>query len=140
MIFSQILFNFFDPNYECFAKCHPFCSHIFDYSCLWRRLIAIEEVRNYSMEKSYRPTSKTFSKMAGGRMHSLYPSSYPLDPPLAIGYKNHQKSLTYFSHLIGIISFVLFLLKGRVTRGGSGGGHGTMRPPKYASDSTPSIS
>ena len=43
------------------------------------------------MEKLY--TSKTFSKMAGGRMHTSHPT--PLDPPLAISYKNHQKSLTY---------------------------------------------
>ena len=37
------------------------------------------------MEKLY--TSKTFSKMAGERMHTSHPT--PLDPPLAICYKNH---------------------------------------------------
>ena len=47
------------------------------------------------MEKFY--TSKTFSKMAGGRLHT--PHSIPLDPPLAISYRDHQKSLVYFSHL-----------------------------------------
>ena len=30
-------------------------------------------------------------------MHTLHPT--PLDPPLAISYRNHQKSLAYFSHL-----------------------------------------
>ena len=47
------------------------------------------------MEKLY--ISKTFSKMAGGRMHTPHPT--PLNPPLAISYKNHQKTLAYFSHL-----------------------------------------
>ena len=44
-IFKQILFTFFDPNSECFAKYDAFCSHIFDYASL--RRIAIEEVRHY---------------------------------------------------------------------------------------------
>ena len=30
-------------------------------------------------------------------------STYPLDPPLAICYKNHQNSLAYFSHLAPLI-------------------------------------
>ena len=34
------------------------------------------------MEKLY--TSKTFLKMAGGRIHTPHPT--PLDPPLAISY------------------------------------------------------
>ena len=59
------------------------------------RLIAIKEVR--IMGKLY--TSKTLSKIAGGRMHTPYP--IPLDPPLAISYKNHQQNLAYFSHLRG---------------------------------------
>ena len=41
----------------------------------------------------------------------------PLDLPLAIGYRNHQKSLTYFSHLALLVLF--FLLKGRVKKGGA---------------------
>ena len=45
MIFSQILFKFFDPNSECYVKYDAFYSHVFDYACIWR--IAIEEVRNY---------------------------------------------------------------------------------------------
>ena len=57
------MFKFFDRNSECFAKYDTFCSHIFNYACLRRkRLIVIEEVRNY--RKLY--TSKTFLKMAGG--------------------------------------------------------------------------
>ena len=34
--------------------------------------------------------------MADGWMHTLI---LPLDPPLAVSYRNHQKSLAYFSHL-----------------------------------------
>ena len=66
------------------------------------------------MEKLY--TSKAFLKMAGGRMHAPHPTS------LAISYKNHQKSLAYFSHLAPLILF--FLLKGKVKREG----HSTMPP------------
>ena len=32
--FHQILFDYFDPNSECFAKYDAFCLHIFDYACL----------------------------------------------------------------------------------------------------------
>ena len=35
----------------------------------------------------------------------IYPLSYPLDPLLAIRYRNHQKSLAYFSHLAPLILF-----------------------------------
>ena len=68
-------------------------------------------------------TSKTFSKTAGGRMHTPHPT--PLDPPLAISYKNHQKSLEYFSHLAPLILF--FFTKRQNQKGG---GHGTMSSPK----------
>ena len=34
-----------------------------------------------------------------GWLEDLYPSSYSLDPPLAISYRNHQNSLAYFNHL-----------------------------------------
>ena len=37
IIFTQILFQFFDPNSECFAKYDAFCPHIFDYACLSRK-------------------------------------------------------------------------------------------------------
>ena len=53
------------------------------------------------MEKLY--TSKTVLKMAGGKMYTPHPT--PLDPPLAISYTNHQKSLAYFSHLASLILF-----------------------------------
>ena len=62
------------------------------------------------MEKLH--ASKTFMKMSGGRMHT------PDLTLLAISYKNHQKSLAYFSHLAPLILF--FLLKGRVKGGGRG--------------------
>ena len=59
---------------------------------------AIEEVRKY--EKTV--YIKNVLKMAGERMHT------PLDPPLAMSYRNHQiKSLAYFSH-VAPFSFVLF--------------------------------
>ena len=68
------------------------------------------------MEKLY--TSKTFLKMAGGK--DAYPSSYPL----AISYRNHQKSLAYFSHLAPLILF--FFTKRQSQK--EGVGYGTMPP------------
>ena len=59
--------------------------------------------------------------MGGGRMHTLH--STPMDPPLAISYRNYQNNLAYFSDLAPLALF--FLLKGRV----KGVGHGTMAPP-----------
>ena len=47
IILRQILFKFFDPDSECFAKYDAFGAHIFDYACLRRRLFALEEVRSY---------------------------------------------------------------------------------------------
>ena len=75
------------------------------------------------MEKLY--TSYTFLKMAGGKMHTPYPIS--LYPPPAICYRNHQKSLAYFSHLAPLI--LCFLLKGRVRRGGEGALLNAPSPP-----------
>ena len=72
------------------------------------------------MENFY--TSKTFLKMASGRMQL----HAPLDPPLAISYRNHQKSLVYFSHLAPLILF--FFTKRRSQKRG----HGTMPPLRYA--------
>ena len=54
------------------------------------------------MKKLYR--SKTFLKMAGGRMDTPHPT--PPDPPLAVSCGTHQKSLVYFSHLAPLV--VLF--------------------------------
>ena len=83
------------------------------------------------MEKLY--TSKTFSKMAGGRRHTSHPT--PLDPLLAISYKNHQKNLEYFSHLAPLI---LFFTKKQSQKGRGGGWHNA--PPKYGPDITPFVS
>ena len=85
----------------------------FDYARLRRiRLIAIEEVRNHGkilyIENIYE----------NGWLQNAYPSSIPLDPPLAISYTNHQKGLAYFSYLVSLILFSL--LKGRVKKGGGG--------------------
>ena len=62
-------------------------------------------------------------------MHTSHPT--PLDAPLAISYRNHQKSLAYFSHLAPLVLF-FFTKRHRVKMGG-GRGHSTMdHPPKYA--------
>ena len=70
------------------------------------------------MEKLY--TSKALLKIAGGKMHTPHPT--PLDPPLAISYKNLQKSLVYFSHLVPLILF--FFTKKQSQKGE----HGPMLP------------
>ena len=75
------------------------------------------------MEKLY--TSKAFLKMAGGRMHVLHPSS--LDPLLAISYRNHQKSLAYFSHSAPLI---LFFFSKKLSQ--KGGMAQCSPPPKCA--------
>ena len=64
------------------------------------------------MEKLY--TSKTFLRMAGGLMHTPHPT--PLDPPLAIRCRNHQKSMAYFSYLAPSVLF--FFTKGQSQKGG----------------------
>ena len=71
------------------------------------------------MEKLY--ASKSFLKMAGGRMHTSHPTS--LDPPLAISCRNHQKSLVYFSHLASLILFFFTKKQSQKEE------HGTMLPP-----------
>ena len=71
------------------------------------------------MEKLY--TTKTFLKMAGGRMHIAYSS--PCPPVSAPGHKLQKalKELAYFSHLAPLLLF--FLLKDRVRKGRE---HGPM--------------
>ena len=63
------------------------------------------------MEKLY--TSKTCLKMAG-RMHTPHPTL--LDPPLAISYRNHYKSMAYFSHLAPLA--LSFFTKKQSQKGG----------------------
>ena len=74
------------------------------------------------MEKLYALT--TFLKMADGRMHISHP--IPLDPPLAISYGKHQKSLAYFNHLA--CSFLRKKVLFFFTKRRSKRGHGTMAP------------
>ena len=103
-----------------------FCSCIFDYANMRAedvRLIANEEIRNYGKLC----TSKTFLKTAGGKMHTFYPN--PLSPLLAIIYRNHQKSLTYFSHLAPLI---LFFFTKRQSQIGRAWHNAHPYPPKYA--------
>ena len=79
------------------------------------------------MEKLYKPTSQTFLKMAGARMHTPHPIL--LDLSLAINYRNYEKSLAYFSHLGPLVLF--FFTKRQSQKVGER--HATMLPPpKYA--------
>ena len=66
--------------------------------------------------------SKKFLKMAGGRMHLPHPTPSGFAP----GHKLQKPSKeSGIFQSLGTITFVLFLLKGRVKKGG---GHGTMPP------------
>ena len=69
------------------------------------------------MEKLY--SLKTFLKMAGGRMHT--PHLNPVHPPMAISYRNHQKSLAYFSHFAPLTLF--FFMKRQNQKGGGRAWH-----------------
>ena len=84
-------------------------------------------VRTFLTQQEKLHTSKTFLKMASGRMHT--PHLTPLDPPLAISYTNHQKSLAYFSNLTPLILF-LFTKKQSKKRGPL---HNAQPPPKIRS-------
>ena len=53
--------------------------------------------------------------MASGRMHIPHPT--PLNPTLAVSYRKHQKSLTYFSHLAPLV--LLFFTKRQSQKGGA---------------------
>ena len=74
------------------------------------RLIANEEVGNYGKIVYI----KNFFQNAWWRKHIPHPT--PLDPPLAINYKNHQKSLAYFSYWASLVLF--FFTKRRSQKGG----------------------
>ena len=86
------------------------------------RLIVIEEVRNYGKILYIKSTFEN------GWWENAYPSSYPLDPPLAISYRNHQKSLVYFSNLTPLILF--YFTKKQSYKGGMAQ---CFPPPKYVS-------
>ena len=77
------------------------------------------------MKKLY--TSKTFSKRLVGRGIPLI--LRPLGPPLAISYKNHQKSLAYFSHMAPFILLFFTKRQSQEERTGGGGGRMAQRPP-----------
>ena len=112
--FTQILFRFFDSNFECFAKYDAFCSLIFDYTCLRRKAYCYG--RGSKLCKTV--CTKTLMKMAGGRMYTPHP--IPQDLPEAISCRNHQKSLAYFNHLT---PFVLFLFTKKQSQRGGGAWH-----------------
>ena len=91
-------------NSECFAKYDACCAHIFDYACLRPKDVRLIPPRKRFEIMKKLHTSKTFLKIAGGRMHTPHPN--PLDPPLAISCRNHQKSLAYFGNFAPIILFL----------------------------------
>ena len=62
--------------------------------------------------------------MAGVRMHTPHPS--PLDPPPAISFRSHHKSMAYFSRLAPLVLF--FFIK----RYSQMGGPWHNAPPNYA--------
>ena len=61
--------------------------------------IAIEEVRNYGKIVYIK------NIFENDWWKDAYPSSYPLDPPRAIRYRDYQKSLAYYSHLAPLVLF-----------------------------------
>ena len=70
------------------------------------------------MEKLYRPTSKIFSKMAGGRMHTPHPL-----PWIRPGHKLQKPSKeSGIFQSLDTIYCVIILLKDRVKRRGPGVG------------------
>ena len=65
VLFEQILFKFFVPNFECCTKYNAFCSYIFDYDCLLgRKAYCYRKGSKLWFKKLY--ASKTCLKMAGG--------------------------------------------------------------------------
>ena len=107
VMFSQILFRTFDPNFECFAKYDAFCSHIFDY---WYTLLLVlgsllskTQKRLEIMKKLY---SYTINIFENGWWEDAYPSSYPSGHKLQ---KTSKESGIFQS--LGTISFAFFFTK-----------------------------
>ena len=87
------------------------------------RLIAIKEARNYGKIVYIK------NIFENGWWEEAYPSSNPWIRPLAISYKNHQKSLAYFSHLAPLILFFFTERQSQQERTGGGGGGVAQRSP-----------
>ena len=83
------------------------------------RLIAIEEVRNC---RKIVCIKNIFENGWWEDMHTHHSTS--LDPPLAISYRNHQKSLAYFNPLAPVV--LLFFTKRQSQKP-------PLPPNKYAS-------
>ena len=71
IIFTQILFKFFDPNSECIAKYDAFCSHIFDYAYIRRKAYC------YQKGSNYRKIVYIKSVFENCWWEDAFPSSYP---------------------------------------------------------------
>ena len=107
------MFKFFDPNSACFPKYDAFCLHIFDYACLRRK--AYRYRKDSKLRINYIGLGYIKSIFENGWCEDAYLSFYPLDPSLAISYRNHQKILAYFSHLALLILF--FFTKSQSQKG-----------------------
>ena len=117
IIFRQILFKLFDPNLSASQNMMHFVRTFSIMRAQGVRLIANEEVRNYGKIVYIQNNFEN----GWYKMHTPHPT--PLDPPLAISYRNHQKSMAYFSYLAQLI---LFLFTKRQSQKGEG--HGPMPP------------
>ena len=82
-------------------KYDAFCLNIFEYACLRRKTIAIEEIQNYEKIVYIKHIFKN------GKWGDAYPSSYP--PEFAPGHKLQKPSKEFgIFQSLGTISFVLF--------------------------------
>ena len=82
-----------------------FCSHIFDYACLRRRAYSCRR----GLKLSKYCVHQKFFEMPGGNIYTPTPSSFSLDPSLAISYRNHRKSRPYsIFQSLGTINIILF--------------------------------
>ena len=110
IILRQILFKFFDPDSECFAKYDAFGAHIFDYACLRRK--AYRSRRGSKLWKNCIHRKLFWKWLMGGCIPLI------LTLGLATGHKLQKPSKeSGIFQSLGTISFVLFLLKGRVKKG-----------------------
>ena len=101
--FRQALFKVFDPNSEYVTKYDAFCSHIFNYAC-WRRKVYCYR-RGLKLWKNCIYQKYSWKRLVRWIQSIHTPHPTPLDPPLAISYKSHQKSLAYFSSLSPLVFF-----------------------------------
>ena len=108
------MLKFFDSNSGCFAKYEAFCSHIFNNARFRRKAYSYRRGSKYRKIVCIKIILENGWWEDGGTMHIPYPT--PLDSPLAISYRNHQKNLAYFCHLAPLVMF--FFAKRQSQKGG----------------------